>query len=71
MTTTYLGKYKDPTWVATNSIDDIAQVIPLHPDLNRNLYRTPVSRPRAPKKERIHPVPGKPQDPEHKVDDYA
>ncbi len=71
MTTTYFETCRDQAWVAANPVDDIAHVIPLHPDLNRNLYRTPVSRPRAPKKERIHPLPRKPQDPEHKVDDYA
>ena len=58
------------TWVAADPIHDIAHVIPLHPDLDRNLRRPPFGQ-RQPKKEHSDKPPQKPQDPAHKVDDYA
>lgn len=59
------------TWVAADPIHEIAHVIPLHPDLDRNLRRHPPLGQRQPKKEHSDKPPQKPQDPAHKVDDYA
>jgi hypothetical protein len=71
MTTTDPEQAFPHAWVAADPIHDIAHVIPLHPDLGRNLRRHPPFGQRQPKKEHSDQAPAKPQDPAHKVDDYA
>lgn len=71
MTTTDTEPGLPRTRVAADPIYDIAHVIPLHPDLDRNLRRPPPFGQRQPKKEHSDKPPQKPQDPAHKVDDYA
>lgn len=56
---------------AADPIGEIAHVVPLHPELERNLYRNPPTTRRPLKKDRPEKTPRKPSDPEHKVDDYA
>ena len=71
MTTTDTEQATFHPWVAADPISDIAHVIPLHPDLNRQLPRNTPFGQRPPKKGRLDKPPQKPQDPAHKVDDYA
>lgn len=71
MTMTFAEKYCIRIEAAIEPLGDIAHVTPLHPDLERNLHRTPFNQNRPPKKGRLDKPPHKPQDPEHKVDDYA
>ena len=71
MTTTDTEQGSPHAWVAADSIHEIAHVIPLHPDLERHLRRIPSFDQHQPKKEHPDKPPQKPQDPAHKVDDYA
>ncbi len=71
MTTTDTEQGSPHAWVAADSIHEIAHVIPLHPDLDRQLPRNTPFGQRQPKKDRSDNPPQKPQDPAHKVDDYA
>lgn len=61
-----------PIWAATDPIGEVAHILPLHHEIERDLYRDPRAGLRHPlKKERLKKEPHKPTDPEHKVDDYA
>ena len=72
MVTTFNAKPLSQRRVASDPISDIAHVIPLPPDPDRNLYRRPPFGQRRPLKKDHSDQPGqKPQDPAHKVDDYA
>lgn len=71
MTTSDTDQGFSQAWVAADPIHEIAHVIPLHPDLDHHLRRIPPFSQRQPKKQRPDKPPQKPQDPAHKVDDYA
>lgn len=70
MVTAYSPEHLLTYWAASNSLGDISHIHPLHPDFERNPY-APLLQRHPPKKKPPDKEPRKPQDPEHKVDDYA
>ncbi len=70
MFTAYSAERPPTYWAATDPLGDIGHIHPLHPDFERNPYAPLVQR-RNPQKKSPEKEPRKPQDPEHKVDDYA
>ncbi len=70
MHTAYFSACLPAYRAATVPIGDIGHIPRLHPDLERNSYPPLIQRYPA-KKKSPDKEQRKPQDPEHKVDDYA
>ena len=70
MSTTYVLSAPPGFTAAPDPIRDLGHIFPLHPDFERN-PRPPLLQRHPPKKQPPEKNPRKPDDPEHKVDEYA
>lgn len=70
MVTAYSMQHPLAYWAAADPLGDIGHIPALHPDFERN-SNPPLVQRYPPKKKSPKKQPHKPQEPEHKVDDYA